>query len=61
MNDWTHTTTTSSPSSTMHANGLAAMGIFLALGIIGGVISTIMTTEQLQGVLASWLLPTLWH
>jgi hypothetical protein len=45
----------------MRANGLAAMGAVLALGIIGGVISTIMTTEQLQGVLASWLQPRLWH
>jgi hypothetical protein len=45
----------------MRANGLAAMGAVLALGIIGGVISTIMTTEQLQGVLVSWLLPGLWH
>jgi phosphate/sulfate permease len=60
MNEWTHTTT-SSPSSTMHTNGLAAMGAVLALGIIRGVISTIVTTELLQGVLASWLLPRLWH
>jgi flagellar motor component MotA len=60
MNDWTHTTT-SSPSSAMRANGLAAMGTVLALGIIGGVISTIMTMEQLQSVLASWLQPRLWH
>jgi hypothetical protein len=45
----------------MHANGLAAMGAVLALGIIGGVISTIMTTEQLQGMLASWLQPRPWH
>jgi hypothetical protein len=45
----------------MRANGLAAMGTVLALGIIGGVISTIMTMEQLQSVLASWLQPRLWH
>jgi len=54
MNDWTHTTTSSSsPSSTMHANGLTAMGAVLALGIIGGVISTIVTTEQLQCFVAA--------
>jgi flagellar motor component MotA len=60
MNDWTHTTT-SSPSSAMRANVLAAMGAVLALGIIGGVISTIMTMEQLEGVIASWRQPRLWH
>lgn len=60
MNDWTQPTT-SSPSTTMRANGLAAIGAVLALGIIGGVISTIMTMEQLEGVIASWLQPRLWH
>jgi hypothetical protein len=45
----------------MRANVLAAMGAVLALGIIGGVISTIMTMEQLEGVIASWRQPRLWH
>ena len=40
MNDWTQPTT-SSPSTTIRANGLAAIGAVLAIGIIGGVISNI--------------------